>query len=197
MGLLLIGLVAGILIGFGLLGPSQGHLQGCAFQWQGCFGATAVTEPIEPQPAAFKPDPAIVLAKSPRAARLNKASSAKTHRHVALAKETVGPTRIRISPAGHGSADTSDLVLTVAKATVANKMEVPASAEFIDMDRGFRKNTFGRPLDTICGHVRGKTASGGDTGERPFLYLVKEDEAYVADGKPDSAAAIAYRDVCN
>ena len=84
-----------------------------------------------------------------------------------------------------------------AKAAIAAKLENPASAEFSDMDRAFRKNTFGRGIDTVCGHVRGKTASGGDTGERPFLYVVKEDDAYVVDGKPDSAAAIAYRNICN
>ena len=47
------------------------------------------------------------------------------------------------------------------------------------------------------GHVRGRNVSGGNTGERPFLYLVKEDDAYVVDGKPDSPAAIAYRNICN
>ena len=52
-------------------------------------------------------------------------------------------------------------------------------------------------MDTICGHVKGKNASGGETGERPFLYLVKEDDAYVVDGKAGSAAAIAYRNICN
>ena len=35
-----------------------------------------------------------------------------------------------------------------------------------------------------------------DTGERPFLYLVKEDEAYVVDNNPESAAATAYRNIC-
>ncbi|MBI5263573.1 MAG: hypothetical protein HY852_17330 [Bradyrhizobium sp.] len=76
-------------------------------------------------------------------------------------------------------------------------MEDPASAEFGDMKRAIRRNTLGRPVDTICGRVRGRNASGEDTGERPFLYLVKEDDAYVVDGKPESAAAIAYRNICN
>ena len=64
-------------------------------------------------------------------------------------------------------------------------MEDPASAEFEDMKRAIRKNTFGQPIDTICGRVKGKKVSGEDTGERPFLYLVKEDEAYVVDGNPN------------
>ncbi|MCA1452006.1 hypothetical protein I6F35_02100 [Bradyrhizobium sp. BRP22] len=87
--------------------------------------------------------------------------------------------------------------MSKAKISVAAKMEDPASTEFTDVKRAIRKNTLGRPVDTICGHVRGKKASGEDTGERPFLYLVKEDDVYVVDGKPDSAAAIAYRNICN
>lgn len=55
----------------------------------------------------------------------------------------------------------------------------------------------GRPVDTICGRAKGRSASGGETGERPFLYLVKEDEAYVVDGKSGSAASTAYRNICN
>jgi hypothetical protein len=90
----------------------------------------------------------------------------------------------------------SDPVLKKAKTTIAAKMENPESAEFSDMWRAFRKNTFGAPLDTICGHVKGKKASGEDTGDRPFLYLVKEDEAYVVDGNAESAPAIAYRNIC-
>jgi hypothetical protein len=99
---------------------------------------------------------------------------------------------VRVS---HGPAET-DTVLNKARTSVAAKMADTESAQFGDMKRALRKNTFGRPVDTICGYVRGKNASGEDTGERPFLYLVKEDEAYVVDGKADSAAAIAYRNIC-
>ena len=93
-------------------------------------------------------------------------------------------------------AEASDPVLKKAKTTVAAKMEDPASVEFEDMKRAMRKNTFGQPVDTICGHLRGKKATGEGTGERPFLYLVKEDEAYVVDNNPESAAATAYRNIC-
>ena len=51
-------------------------------------------------------------------------------------------------------------------------------------------------MDTICGHVKGKTASGGDTGEMSFLYLVKEDDGYVVDGKSESAAT-TYGKICH
>jgi hypothetical protein len=60
------------------------------------------------------------------------------------------------------------------------------------------RNTPGQSVDTICGRVKAKKASGEDTGDRPFLYLVKDDEAYVVDGAPGSAAAAtAYRNICN
>ena len=75
-------------------------------------------------------------------------------------------------------------------------MEDPASVEFEDMKRATRKNTFGQPIDTICGHVRGKKRSGEETGARPFLYLIKEDQAYVVDDNRESAAATAYRNIC-
>jgi hypothetical protein len=100
------------------------------------------------------------------------------------------------APASAQPAETSDSVLKKAKATIAAKMEDPASAEFDDMRRAIRKNTFGQPVDTICGHVKGKKGSGEDTGKRPFLYLVKEDEAYVVAGNAESAAAAAYRNIC-
>jgi hypothetical protein len=90
----------------------------------------------------------------------------------------------------------SDPVLKKARITVAAKLDDPASAEFEDMKRAMRKNTFGQPVDTICGHVKGKKTSGEDIGEKPFLYLVKEDEAYVVDNNPESAAATAYRNIC-
>ena len=71
-------------------------------------------------------------------------------------------------------------------------MEDPASVEFVDIKRVMNKNTF----EIICGHIKGKRKSGEATGERPFLYLVKEDEAYIVDRGPDSMAAIVYRANC-
>jgi hypothetical protein len=75
-------------------------------------------------------------------------------------------------------------------------MENPTSAEFVDMKRATRENTFGQSFEVICGHVKGKKKSGEATGERPFLYLVKEDEAFIVGSNPDSMAAIAYRAHC-
>ena len=60
-------------------------------------------------------------------------------------------------------------------------MENPASAEFVDM-KLMRENTFGQPFEVICGHVKGKKKSGESTGERPFLYLAMEEEAFIVGG---------------
>ncbi|HEY2211732.1 MAG TPA: hypothetical protein VGH62_08975 [Bradyrhizobium sp.] len=101
------------------------------------------------------------------------------------------------APSSHQPAEKSDPVIVKAKTTIAAKFEDPASAEFGEMKRAIRKNTFGQPIDTICGRVKGKKASGEDTGDMPFLYLVKDDDAYVVDGPAGSVAAIAYRNICN
>jgi hypothetical protein len=100
------------------------------------------------------------------------------------------------APASAQLGGEADTVSKKAKSTIAAKMEDP-SAEFSDMKRAVRKNTLGKPIDTICGYVKGKSASGGDTRERPFLYLVQEDEAYIVDGSRDMTAATAYRNICN
>jgi hypothetical protein len=208
MGLLLIGVVAGILIGFGLV-PSKASLQDCAPQ--GCLERAAGSEPIAQKSMAVGPYPATAGAKPATATKSRKLSSAKlgsaklgsaksgsakSGRRTDLVQTAQAPTRTDTS-ATYRSAESPDPILSKAKISVAAKMEDPASVEFGDVKRAIRKNTLGRPMDTICGHVRGKNASGTDTGERPFLYLVKEDDAYVVDGKADSAAAIAYRNICN
>jgi hypothetical protein len=90
--------------------------------------------------------------------------------------------------------ETSDPVLKKAKVTVAAKMEDPASVEFVDIKRAVKK--IGQSFEIICGHVKGKKNSGEATGERPFLYLVKEDEAFIVGGNPASMAAIVYRAHC-
>ena len=101
------------------------------------------------------------------------------------------------APASGRPAETSDPVVIKAKTTIAAKLEDPASAEFSEMKRAMRKNTLGKSVDTICGRVKGKKASGEGAGDWPFLYLVTEDEAYVVNGPANSAAASAYRNICS
>jgi hypothetical protein len=59
------------------------------------------------------------------------------------------------------------------------------------------RNTLGQPIDIICGYVKGKNASGGDIGEKQFVYIVQLDEAYIVDGSGDVIAPAAYRYLCN
>jgi hypothetical protein len=83
-------------------------------------------------------------------------------------------------------------VIKSAKVAIAAKMENPASVVFLDMKRAARKDVFGNSVDTICGHVRGKLA--GDTGDRPFLYVVQKDKAYIG---AYTIATSEYRNICN
>jgi len=103
-------------------------------------------------------------------------------------------------PAAQISAESTgspDPVIAKAKATIAAKMASPMAVVFSDMHRALRKNVLDESIDTVCGYVNGKNDSGGDTGERPFLYIVKEDEAYIVNGTNDMGALAAYRNICN
>ncbi len=74
--------------------------------------------------------------------------------------------------------DKFDPVIKKAIPAIAEKMADSASVELVEMKRG-EKNVLGKSIDTICGYVRGKSASGAETVDRPFLYLVREDAAYI------------------
>jgi hypothetical protein len=193
MGLLFVGALAGILISLAWFVPSQGYSGYASRLYVDEVGSG---RPLEPRPVALVPAPAIAKATPATSIASSKRSSTKKRSPVKLAKHTPARTKTGVA-ASERPADLSDSVLSKAKATIAAKMEDPGSAEFGDMKRAMRKNTFGRPVDTICGHVKEKTASGGEATERPFLYLVKENDAYVVDGKANSAASIAYRNICN
>ena len=195
---LIIGALAAILAGCSCPLPHVSMEACSATNGFVCFDRTAESEPVDAELAALhasnksvKAKPAVAKAEKPadtgdRAAHLDE-KNPKSARIAAIA-----------APATSGSPPaTSDPVVMKAKATIATKLENPASAEFSDMNRAVRKNVRGESVDTICGHVRGKKASGEDTGDRPFLYLVKDDEAYVVDGSSILAAATAYRNICN
>ena len=218
---LLIGPLFITLIGCSCPIPRQAMLDTCTSS--GCFERTAVVRPIELMPPPLKANsvttkvkpatkPNSTTAKTKPAIRPNSTTAkakltpatptarplpAELGKQATLTEEkTKPPTAVMpVVPVSQPS-ETSDSILKKAKTTIAAKMENPASAEFNDMNRAIRKNTFGQPIDTICGRVKGKKASGEDTGERPFLYLVKENEAYVVDGGPNSVAATAYRTIC-
>jgi hypothetical protein len=149
--------------------------------------AAAKVEPAAAKvgPAAAKVEPAAVKVEPPAV-------------KVEPAAAKVEPPAAKVEPAAAGRpAETSDQVIARAKTTIAAKLDDPRSAEFGEMKRATRTNTLGKSVDTICGYVKGKKASGESTGDRPFLYLVKDDEAYVVDGPATSIAATAYRNICN
>ena len=83
-------------------------------------------------------------------------------------------------------------VIKIAKVTIAAKMENTASVVFLEMKRAAREDALGNSIDTICGRVRGKLA--GDTGDRPFLYVVQKNEAYIG---AYIIATTEYRNICN
>lgn len=74
--------------------------------------------------------------------------------------------------------DKFDPVIKKAIPAIAEKMADSASVELVEMKRT-EKHVLGKSIDTICGYVRGKSASGAESVDRPFLYLVQEEEAYI------------------
>ncbi len=217
---LLVGTMAATLVGCSCLLPPQSVMDACTdANGLACFDRTVASQPIElttkkakstlaaakvEPPASAQPaqpsDPVVNIATTESAAKTEKPWSDderdKAYLATTKAKSTTAAAKVEPPASGH-SAEPSDPVITRAKTAIAAKLEVPASAEFGEMKRAFRKNTFGKSVDTICGRVKGKKASGEDTGDRPFLYLITEDDAFVVDGPPGSAAASAYRNICN
>src|SRR5258708_7488419 len=194
------GTLAATLVGCSCVLPPQTVMEACMDpNGSACFKAVA-SQPIEPKPASFKANSAPIKAKTAIAGKTKKPQSDDDHDRPHLATKTAksASAAAKVEPPVIGqAAEPSDPVLTKAKTAIAAKLEVPASAEFGEMKRAFRKNTFGKSVDSICGRVKGKKASGEDTGDKPFLYLITEVDAYVVDGPPGSAAASAYRNICN
>ncbi|MEH2507655.1 hypothetical protein V1290_006466 [Bradyrhizobium sp. AZCC 1578] len=198
---LLIGVLAATLVGCSCLLPPQASMEACTdASGSGCLNGMAASRPIEPAPTSSKTNSATTKAKSTIATKTEKPSVADVRDRPQPAEKKAKSIAIEAkveAPASGRPAETSDPVIIKAKTTIAAKLEEPASAEFGEMKRAIRKNTLGQSVDTICGRVKGKMASGEDTGDRPFLYLVTEDEAYVVDGPAKSAAASAYRNICS
>ena len=175
------------------------QLAGCGAQ--GCPQRVADNPPVETKPAAAKPK---VAAKKPAkfttATKVTKKPSPDQPSKPPEKAEQKAPSATTAAPATPPAppTDTSEAVVQKAKTKIAASIDEPASAEFGDMKRALRKNTFGQPIDTICGHVKGKKKSGEITGDLPFLYIVKDDTAYVVlDGNSESVAAVAYRTICS
>jgi hypothetical protein len=89
----------------------------------------------------------------------------------------------------------ADPVIEKAKAAIAALMGNPASAQFSRIRRAARILS-GESLDTVCGYVKSKNASGTDTGELAFLYIINDDGAYLVDGSSPLAETV-HRSLCD
>jgi len=126
---------------------------------------------------------------NPSSTRIGK----KTNQVASKATYTVAGKMIPLPSAQQN--DHGDPVIEKVRATIAAMMEDPASSTFGEMKRVVT-NLLGEPIEAICGYVRGKNASGGDTGEIPFVFIVPNDEAYIVDGN-STTAATAHRNLCH
>jgi hypothetical protein len=194
---LLVGALFATLIGCCRI-PQQAMLERCTSK--GCIHRTAASPRVELRPASLRPGPATANVESTKEAKAPPTPTSigpadQTGLIEKRANSAIGLTP-EVQTSGQ-SAETSDAVLKRAKATTAATLENPASAEFGDLNRAIRKDLSGQPVDTICGHVKGKKASGEETQDRSFLYLVKEDRAYIDDGYPESVATTWNHVVCN
>jgi hypothetical protein len=178
----------------------QANAETCLDGTLACFDWTADSEQIELKPVSLRANSAATRRKS-TIADTEEPVSARARDRADLDKKntklTMAAAKVELPASGQPAA-TSDPIMVKAKATIAAKLEDPASAEFVDMKRAIRKNSRGESVDTICGHVKGKKATGEDTGDSPFLYLVKDDDAYIVTGRTaDLKAMTAYRSICN
>lgn len=198
---LLIGTLAATLVGCSCILPPQVSMEACTDpNGFGCLNGMAASQPSEPKPASSRTS-SVKTARSTIAAKTEEPSTGQVRDGPRLvekkAKATMIDAKVEAPPSARPAETPPDPVIIKAKTTIAAKLEDPTSAEFGEMKRAIRKNTLGQSVDTICGRVKGKKTSGEDTGKRPFLYLVTEDEAYVVDGPANSAAASAYRNICS
>jgi len=181
--------------------PPQAALERCTTK--GCVQRTAANTQTEIRRVAFKPSPAPANIKSAPVTPATAATapvppSTESTDQTGLIGKSATPviSSAPDAPVPSQSAETPDAVVNKAKATTAAILTDPESAEFDDMKRAIRKDMTGQPVDSICGRVKEKKASGAGVSDRPFLYLVKEDKAYIDDGYPESVAATWYRAVC-
>ena len=193
MRVLIIGALLATLIGC-CRTPPQASLERCTSK--GCIHRTAANPRVELKPVSFRPGPATATVKFTTTAKVPKSASAQPTDHTGLIekRENSAVNSTPEAPPPDRPAETSDTVLKNAKTRIAAKMENPASVEFREMKRAERKNALGTSIDSICGYVRGKTAAGEETGDKPFLYLVKEDEAYIGGY---SIATSPHHNICN
>src|SRR6266511_2735604 len=156
------------------------------------------TCPPYPNPSAAQINSKPVVSKVD-AQNATKSTSPQTGSSAQFGERTKAVARAKDAAAGKTAplppaqlSDTAEPVIEKAKTSIAAMMVNPASAEFYKLKRAV-KNLLDESVDTICGYVKGKNASGGDTEEMPFLYIIHDDrdgEAYLVDGTSYTAQTV-------
>jgi hypothetical protein len=175
--------------------PPQATLERCTTK--GCVQRSAAKAQTEIKRVVFKTSPAPANIKSTAVPAPAKPESDEPADQTGLIEKNADRviSATPDTPVPGQLDDASEAVMNKAKATTASILADPESAEFDDMKRAIRNGMSGQPVDSICGRVKEKKG-GESVSDRPFLYLVKEDKAYIDDGHPGSVAAIWYRGVC-
>jgi hypothetical protein len=149
------------------------------------LNVTSCVQPNDKPDASINAKSAIAMKTvTPQSQPDNASNSSTTEKSTVLTKTEM--------PQSSQLDDKFDPVIKKAMPTIAAKLENWASVELVEMKRA-EKNASGKSIDTICGYVRGRTASGAGTGDRPFLYLVQENQAYI--GGYDMATS-PYHNLC-
>jgi hypothetical protein len=141
------------------------------------------TVAAKPETAQFsQPDTTSNASSNANSSVPAKTDTAQSFQHAETSNLAINPNSTAIAkteiPQSSQRDEKLDPVIKKAMPLIAAKMENSVSVEIVEMTRA-EKTAAGKSIDTICGYVRGKTASGEETGARPFLYLVQENEAYV------------------
>jgi hypothetical protein len=142
----------------------------------GCAGAPQTEAPSARKSAVSKAG-----AKTAKSIVHKKTKAVAATKHVRTPGSAPAPSPTRSDPA-----------TDKAKAAIAAMLDDPASAQFYKMQRS-QKKLLSRPVDTICGHVRSRSASGKGKSGMPFLYIVghdREDEAYLVTGTSHVAQTV-------
>jgi len=206
---LIVGALSVTLVGCACPAPPQAD--GCVSP--GCLRRTAAVEaPRELKPAPAGPAKPKSKAATAKTAKLTTVvtkteipSSDQAPASAGVSEKKAGSSKMMTLQSASSTATTTTTVETKMDAPVSGQpsetsdailQKAKATIDFVDAKRAIRKNTLGQPIDTICGHVKGKKPSGEEIGARQFLYLVKEDEAYVVTGNQESVPATAYRNIC-
>jgi hypothetical protein len=160
----------------------------------GCTCASSNLNQIGLGPIAFQTE--VQEAESATVANTHKPPSAPSNKRSNPAAKgatyTLATNRGPLPPARLD--ENADPVVEKAKTAIRAMMEDPASAEFSEI-RQVVKTLLGEPVNTVCGHVKGKNESGANTGEIAFLYTVDDDAAYLVDGT-NPMAETGYRNLC-